>query len=69
MLQSGASDEMKNNYQVVIAAVTQDGRALTYNSDDAKRHFGVVLVASRQHPVAVKHVSQDFIIAIVICCH
>ena len=59
-----ASDELKNNENVVTIAVTHDGHALQYvSTNNQKSNIDVVLTALRQNPSALNYISQDFIVA------
>ena len=54
-----ASDELKNDKEVLMAAVAQDGRALEYASPELKRDKEVVMAAVAQDSRALKYASDE----------
>ena len=55
---------LKNTKRIVTAAVTQNGSALRFASENQTANIGIVLAALRQDLLALSYVSQqDFIIA------
>ncbi|MBD97598.1 hypothetical protein CL648_02200, partial [bacterium] len=54
-----ASEELKGNREVVLAAVRQDGYALEYASEELKGDREVVLEAVKQDGYALEHASAE----------
>jgi hypothetical protein len=54
-----ASDDLKNDREVVLAAVQQNGLALEYASDDLKNDREVVLAAVQQDGFALEYASTN----------
>ena len=53
-----ASCELRNDKEVVLAAVTKHGSALQHASEELRNSKEVVLVAVRQNVEAFKHASE-----------
>ena len=51
-------DKLKNDIQVVYAAVKNDGTTLALAPKKFKKHKGIVLAATRNHAGAFKHADQ-----------
>ena len=69
-----ASEELKNDREFILAAVTQCGRALEYASEELKNNREIVLAAVTQYGWALQHASEElknnreFILAAVTQC-
>lgn len=50
---------MKNNVEVVIAAVQQNGHALRYASDERKNNFDIVMAAVQQQEVEMELIAAN----------
>jgi hypothetical protein len=57
-LQSG-SEELKNNFVIVHAAVQTYGNALAYASEELKNNFDIVFAAVKQCGWALEHASKE----------
>lgn len=57
-----ASEEMKKNETIVMAAVQHNGLALEWASEEQKRNTKVVQAAVRQNPAALQHVLDEAIV-------
>jgi hypothetical protein len=56
------NDDKKNfidNFEIVLAAVTQNGSALQYASDELKNNFEIVLAAVRQNGLSIYFASDE----------
>ena len=49
-----ASEELRNDRGIVLAAVEQDGRALVYASDELRNDRGIVLAAHGGNKIAMR---------------
>ena len=54
-----ASDDLKNNYDIVLTAVQNDGYALKFASDDLKNNYDIVLTAVKNIGHALEYASDD----------
>ena len=54
-----ASSNLRKNRQVVLASVTNNGRALQWASSDLRKDNGLICVALKTCPSAVKHSDQS----------
>ena len=52
-----ASEDLKNNREIVLAAVKQDGDALRYASEDIKIDKEIVMAAVKQQGYALQYAS------------
>jgi hypothetical protein len=48
-----------NNFEIVIAAVTQDGLALQYASEELKSDFEIVIAAVKQNGLSIRFASDE----------
>lgn len=55
----GAPSEAKNDLEVVLAAVRQNGHALQHASEAMQNHRDVVIAAVRQDGYAIEHASPE----------
>ena len=54
-----ASDELKNDKEIVLAAVNQNGIALRYASDELKKDKGIVMAAVNKNGDALQFASDE----------
>ena len=57
-LDSYASDELKNDREMVLAAVNKNGAYLRYVSDEFKNDREIVTAAISKEPSAIKYASE-----------
>lgn len=53
------SEELRNNYDVVLAAVKQNGNAIQYASNELKSNYDIALIAVTQKGMAIEYLKDD----------
>jgi hypothetical protein len=54
-----ASDELKNDKDIVMEAVKSGGNGLKYASEKLKNDINVVFAAIKNHPFSLEHASEE----------